>query len=201
MKIRNESQLREIYKYPKGRAKDKVLIRLEKHSVNFIKSSPFVVVSTVDNAGKMDASPRGGEPGFVKISGEQELIIPDYKGNNRVDTLTNIVQTGRIGLLFLIPGIDETLRVNGNAKISTSEEYLNHFSNESKAPISCIIISTEEIFLHCAKAFMRSKLWNSDFQLNPSEFPSIGQMLTDQLKTEEEVESREAMIQRYLKDI
>ena len=201
MKITNISELRELYGFPSGRAKDKVLIELEPHAVHFINNSPFVVVSTIDEKGNMDASPRGGESGFAKILNNSTLLIPDFKGNNRVDSLSNIVETGRIGLLFLIPGIDETLRVNGSASITTSEEILNTFTSDSKAPISCIEVSIEEVFLHCAKAFMRSELWNSKKHLNPKDFPSMGQMLKDQLKSTTEAESREAMIERYSKDL
>ena len=126
--ITSKSQLREIYGFPKGRAKDKALESLEKHSIHFIENSPFIVLSTVDLDGKLDASPRGGEPGFVKISNNRQLLIPDFKGNNRVDSLSNIiVVSGGIGLLFMIPGIDETLRVNGTATITTSEEILHQF--------------------------------------------------------------------------
>ncbi len=201
MTIRDTSQLRDIYGFPKGRAKDKVLDTLEVHSKHFINRSPFIVLSTVGQSGKMDASPRGGEPGFVKISNDRELIIPDYKGNNRVDSLTNIVETATVGILFLIPGIDETLRVNGRASVSTSDEIINLFSTEPKLPISCIVVSVEEIFLHCAKAFMRSKLWSKENSIHPSEFPSMGQMLKDQLNTSGKPETREEMTERYLKDI
>ena len=201
MIIKNKSQLREVYEFPKGRAKDKVLGSLDKHASHFINCSPFMVISTVDGHGKMDASPRGGEPGFVKISNSKELIIPDFKGNNRVDSLTNIVETNRIGIIFLIPGIDETLRVNGDAFISTSENIINQFSKETKLPISCIVVSINEVFLHCAKAFMRSKLWDMNAQLNSSEFPTMGKMLKDQLGSVGEPESREEMRNRYLKDL
>lgn len=201
MKITSKSQLREIYSFPSGRSKDKVLKELEPHSTHFISSSPFVVISTIDENGHMDASPRGGGPGFVKIANNREILIPDFKGNNRVDSLNNIIETGRIGLLFFVPGIDETLRVNGSAVISTSEEILNSFTSDSKPPISCIVVSIEEVFLHCAKAFMRSQLWNNETFLNPKDFPSMGQMMKDQLKTTTEAESREAMIDRYSKDL
>lgn len=201
MKITNESQLRAIYGFPSGRAKDKVLSELEPHAIHYIENSPFVVISTIDEKGNMDASPRGGESGFVKIQNNSELLIPDYKGNNRVDSLSNIVETGRIGLLFLIPGIDETLRINGSASLTTSEEILATFTSDSKPPISCIIVSIEEVFLHCAKAFMRSELWNHKKQLDPKKFPSMGKMLKDQLKSTAESESREAMIERYSKDL
>lgn len=201
MKITNTSQLREIYGFPSGRAKDKVLKELEPHSKYFISNSPFVVVSTIDSNGNMDASPRGGQAGFVKIANNRELLIPDSKGNNRLDSLSNIIETGRVGLLFFIPGIDETLRVNGSAIVSTSEDILERFNSDSKPPISCIVVNIEEVFLHCAKAFMRSQLWNNESYINPTDFPSMGQMMKDQLKTITEAESREAMIERYSKDL
>ncbi len=201
MDIRTLSELREHYGFATGRAKDKVLNKLEKHSIYFIECSPFLVMSTVDGSGKLDASPRGGEKGFVKILDNETLLIPDFKGNNRVDSLSNIIETSTIGLLFLIPGIDETLRVNGRASISTSEGLLNHFKSETKPVISCIKVQIEEVFLHCAKAFMRSKLWDNDRHLDSSQFPSMGQMLNDQLESTAPPESREAMIKRYSEDI
>lgn len=194
-------ELRGIYGFPKGRAKDKVLTSLEKHAIHFISKSPFLLLSTVSDSGKMDISPRGGNPGFVKISDTNALLIPDAKGNNRIDSFSNIIETGRIGLIFLIPGIDETLRINGSAYISTDTHILGLFTNEDKAPISCLVISVEEIFLHCAKAFMRSKLWFDNFKIAPKDFPSIGTMLKDQLNSTEEAESREEMTQRYQKDL
>ena len=111
MEITNQEQLRELYGWPRGRAKIKVLQSLEKHAINFIEQSPFFVMSTYDSNGRTDASPRGGKPGFVKILDDNTLLVPDSKGNNRVDSLINIVETGNIGCLFLIPGIDETLRI------------------------------------------------------------------------------------------
>lgn len=201
MIIKNESQLRAIYGFPAGRAKSKVLNSIDRHALNFIEKSPFIVLSTVDRLGQMDTSPRGGEPGFVKVSTTGDLLIPDFKGNNRIDSLINISETNKVGVLFLIPGIDETLRVNGSALITTSLSILNEFRGESKPPISCIVVSIDELFLHCAKAFMRSKLWDESSQLNSSDFPSMGEMLKDQLNASTEPESREDMIQRYLKDI
>lgn len=201
MRIDDKNQIREIYGYPKGRAKKKVLSSLEKHSKHFINCSPFVVLSTVNNQNRMDASPRGGKSGFIKVLNNKQLIVPDYKGNNRIDSLTNIIETKTIGLLFMIPGIDETLRINGSASIESSDDYLNLFKEESKKPITCIKITIEELFLHCAKAFMRSKLWDASTHLNPSTFPNMGTMLKDQLNSNQEPESREEMIKRYLKDI
>ena len=196
----NETQLRELYGQPSGRAVHKDIGLLDKHAVHFISKSPFLTLSSYGKNGKLDASPRGGEPGFVKVINGQ-LLIPDFKGNNRIDSLTNNAQTNRVGLLFMIPGIDETLRVNGKAYISDSPELLKEFDSEQKSPITCILVEVEELFLHCAKAFMRSKLWASETHIDPKEFPSMGQMLKDQLKSMDPVESREDMIKRYQKDL
>ncbi len=201
MKIENEKQLRKLYDLPSGRAQAKQLEFLEKHSIHFIEKSPFVVISTYDKNGKVDASPRGGKPGFVRILGKQEIVIPDSKGNNRIDSLINIVDTGRIGMFFLIPGVDETLRINGHAYISTELSLLTLFSTESNPPKSCIVIKIEEVFLHCAKALMRSDLWNEKAKIDRSDFPTMGKMLKDQLGTLGEIESQEAMLKRYKKDL
>lgn len=201
MKIENESQLRELYGYPKGRAKDKVLNHLEKHAINFIKTSPFLVMSTSSLEGNQDASPRGGNSGFVKVVDDKTIVIPDAKGNNRVDSISNIIETNNIGLLFLIPGVDETLRINGSAFLSTDTSYLKLFIEETNPPKACIVVSVKEAFLHCAKAFMRSKLWDASSKIDRDTFPTMGQMLKDQLGSKEAPETREAMIVRYKKDL
>lgn len=201
MKIKTESQLRALYGYPSGRAKDKVFSKLDKHAINFIEQSPFLVLSSASTSNKLDASPRGGSPGFVKVIDDSTIIIPDSKGNNRVDSIGNIVETGRVGLLFLIPGIDETLRLNGSAHLSCDASYLNLFQSEKNPPKSCIVVTVEELFLHCAKALMRSKLWDESSKIEKTEFPSMGQMLKDQLGSKEDPESREDMVKRYTPDL
>ncbi|MBE9489854.1 MAG: pyridoxamine 5'-phosphate oxidase family protein [Bacteroidetes bacterium] len=201
MKIENENQLRELYSLPSGRARDKVFTTLDKHAINFISKSPFIVLSTCDKNGKMDASPRGGNFGFVKVLNNKEIIIPDAKGNNRIDSLINILETGQIGMLFLIPGIDETLRINGSAFITTEVKYLEMFSSENLPPKTCMVINVEEVFLHCAKALMRSKLWNVDSKIERSELPTIGEMLKDQLGSKEPAETQDDMLKRYQKDL
>ena len=201
MKIETESQLRELYGYPSGRAKDKVLIHLENHAINFIETSPFLTMATSNSKGKMDASPRGGSAGFVKVVDDKTLVIPDAKGNNRVDSISNIVETGTIGLLFLIPGVDETLRINGSAYLSTDKDFLGLFTEAQNPPKACVVVSVEEAFLHCAKAFMRSKLWDISAQINRDTFPTMGQMLKDQLGSQDAPESRESMVKRYKKDL
>ena len=201
MKITAVEQLLELYGLPSGRAKNKSLTSLEKHAINFINTSPFLILSTYDKNGKMDASPRGGHPGFVKVVNDQEIVIPDVKGNNRIDSLINIVETGRIGMLFLIPGVDETLRLNGKTYITTDADYLDRFASESIRPKSCIVIKVEEVFLHCAKALMRSKLWLEDYRINRKDFPTMGQMLKDQLGSQEPAEAHGDMVKRYQKDL
>lgn len=201
MKIETENQLRELYDLPSGRAKDKVFSTLDKHAINFISKSPFIVLSTSNKNGKMDASPRGGNPGFVKVLNSQEIVIPDAKGNNRVDSLINIVETGRIGMLFLIPGVDETLRLNGAAFITSDTKYIEMFLSEKTPVKTCLVIKVEEVFLHCAKAFMRSRLWHEDSKIERSELPTMGQMLSDQSGSNETPETQEAMVKRYQKDL
>jgi len=201
MNIDTTEGLRELYGAPSGRASKKELSSLDKHAANFIRKSPFLVLSTCDLNGKMDASPRGGAPGFVHILNENQILIPDSKGNNRVDSLSNIVATGRVGMLFLIPGMDETLRLNGSAVVSSNPEFLTLFSEEKNPPKTCIVVSIEEVFLHCAKAFMRSKLWSEESKMERSEMPTMGQMLNEQIGSFEKVESQEDMVQRYQDDL
>jgi hypothetical protein len=201
MYLESEEQLRELYGYAKGRAKDKQLPSLERHSCNFLAHSPFVTISTYAKSGSVDCSPRGGTPGFVKIINDNCIILPDGKGNNRLDSLVNIIETGQIGCLFLIPGVDETLRINGLARISTSPEYLSLFSDDRNPPKTCIEITIKEVFLHCAKALMRSELWSLKAQIDRADFPTMGAMINDQLSIKDDPESQEDMIARYKRDL
>lgn len=197
MKIENVAQLEELYGTARGRAKDKVLSALEVHSINFIEKSPFLMLSTFNTNGQVDASPRGGKPGFVKVIDPHTIAIPDSKGNNRLDSFRNIVDTGRAGILCLIPGMDETLRINGSAYITTDSAIIDKFTKQQHRPQTSLIIEIEEVFLHCAKAQMRSELWSINAQIERTELPTMGQMLKDQLNGSEEPESQEAMVARY----
>lgn len=201
MIIKDVEILRDIYGIPSERAIKKTQFQLDKHAVNFINNSPFLLISTVNSQGQMDVSPRGGNPGFIKVLDNNTFLIPDAKGNNRVDSLENIVETGHFGALFLIPGIDETLRLNGTASVTTKPEYLNHFSDERIPIKTCIEVKVEETFMHCAKAFMRSKLWSTDAQMERSEFPTMGQILKDQIGGDEMPEKHADMVERYKKDL
>lgn len=197
MYITSEDELRELYGFAKGRAKEKQLSQLEKHSINFIQHAPFFTLSTYNKSGEVDCSPRGGDSGFVKVLDETHLLVPDARGNNRLDSLVNIVERGNVGCLFLIPGVDETLRINGLARISTKDEHLALFEGEGPLPKTCLEITVTEVFLHCAKSLMRSKLWSSEVQIERSSFPTMGQMIKDQIGSQEEPESQAEMLARY----
>ena len=201
MIITSQDQLRALYGEPNERAVNKVLGGFDKHVLHFISLSPFLAISTIDADGNLDVSPRGGEPGFVKVIGNNELLIHDAKGNKRVDSLSNIVDTGFIGTLFFIPGVDEALRINGRATVSVDPTHLSLFEREANPPKSCIHLVATQVFLHCAKALMRSKLWSAESQIERSILPTMGEMMKDHLKLDTEPESREEMLKRYAPDL
>jgi len=197
------ARLRELYPAPSERALRKELDHLDPHCRRFIALSPFVVLASVapGEDGPLDASPRGGAPGFVRALDDRTLLIPDAPGNNRLDSLANIVATERVGLLFLIPGIDETLRVNGTARVSDDPTLLASFANERHPPRVVVRVEVRQAYLHCAKAFMRSRLWSAAAQVERSALPTIGRMINDQLGLATPPETQEAMLARYAKDL
>ena len=197
MQITTLTQLRALYAAPKERAVKKQLASLDVHCQHFIGLSPFVVVATGAAAGDMDASPRGGAPGFVQCVDAHTLLLPDAPGNNRLDSLENIVATGRVGLLFMVPGVDETLRVNGSAVLSQDGPDLARCTNERRAPVLVIRVTVEAAYLHCAKALMRSALWSPQAQVVRTALPSAGQMLIDQTGIQTPIETAEEMRKRY----
>ena len=199
--IKTLEALREIFPEPKPRALAKQLDRMDKHCQRFISLAPFLVIATVGKDGRVDASPRGGAPGFVRVIDDNTLHLPDALGNNRLDSFTNIVQSGNIELIFFIPGMDETLRVNGNAKLRDDAELLRQFPHERHPARIVVEIRVEETYLHCAKALMRSKLWAPDYHIERSAFPSMGQMIKDQSKSTEPVETQAEAIARYKTEI
>jgi PPOX class probable FMN-dependent enzyme len=160
--ITSEDALYEAYAQPGEGVRAKSVATFDEHCRAFIGLSPFVLVATADADGRCDVSPRGGAPGFAAIIDDTRLVIADASGNNRLDTLRNIVQTGRAGLLFLIPGLAETLRVNGRGSISRDPELLALHGTGGKPAKAVIGLDLEEAFLHCAKAFMRSSLWQPE---------------------------------------
>lgn len=160
----------------------KELPQLDEHMRQFIAHSPFVIMSTHGADGKCDASPRGDAAGFVQVIDERTLLIPDRRGNKRIDSLQNILATGRIGLIFLIPGVGETLRINGRAQIIQDEAWLAPLTAQGQRPLLGIAVEAEECYLQCAKAIMRSKLWESHSPPDQKQLASFAQMLVDQTK-------------------
>lgn len=201
MPIRTLSELRTLYARPQERAVRKEIAALDAHCRRFIALSPFVLLATSDEALNLDASPRGGEPGFVRIDAECRLLIPDSPGNNRLDSLQNIVRTGRVGLLFLIPGVDETLRVNGEACLTTDAAELAACASERRTPKVAIRVHVQAAYLHCAKAFLRSKLWSDAARVDRSVLPTMGRMIGDQTGLQVAPETKEEMERRYAPDL
>ena len=201
MTIDSIAALRALYPPAKERALRKQLDRLDPHCRRFIALSPFVVLASSGADGALDASPRGGAPGFVRSLDEHTLLLPDAPGNNRLDTLENIIASGRLGLLFLIPGVDETLRVNGSAQLSTDPALLAHFADEKRKPSLVIRIAVKEAYLHCAKALMRSSLWDPGTRIERSALPTMGEMLRDQIGDGAQPETQAQMLARYAQDL
>lgn len=202
MLIQTLETLRSLYPEPRERALRKQLDHLDTHCRRFIETSPFLILSTSDQTGLQDASPRGGSPGFVFIRDDRTLLIPDSPGNNRLDSLQNIVQTGRAGLLFLIPGVDETLRVNGSASLNNDDEDLAACLQDGRREPRCVIrITVEEAYLHCPKALMRSRLWDPDVRIARETFPTLNEMIHAQTGDTSPVESQQDMLRRYQSDL
>ena len=164
-------------------AAKKVQYRLDRHCHAFIALSPFLVIATADRDGRMDASPRGDPPGFVQVLDDTTLLLPDRPGNNRADTFSNLTSAPGVGLIFFVPGIDETFRVNGTASLTADPERLAACEVNGRAPKTGMLIHIEEAFFHCAKALRRSRLWDPAAQVERSSFPSLGQILAEQLRT------------------
>ncbi|GGF49569.1 pyridoxamine 5'-phosphate oxidase-like FMN-binding protein [Azorhizobium oxalatiphilum] len=197
-RIESVEQLRTHYKAVSVRAAQKVLPRLDKHCRSFIGLSPFVMLATSSKAGELDVTPRGDQPGFVGIDDDgATLLLPDRPGNNRLDSLTNILEQPGVGLIFLIPGVDETLRVNGTAEIRADADLRARFAVDGKLPTSVLRITVREAYLHCAKAFMRSKLWDQQAQVERSVLPTLGEMLRDQIGNSDGFETQEQMVARF----
>jgi PPOX class probable FMN-dependent enzyme len=159
----------------------------------FIALSPFLCLGTSSSAGA-DVTPRGDSPGFVRVADDETLLIPDWPGNNRLDSLTNVTANPSVGLLFFIPGVNETLRINGVAAITMDASVLERWTVNGKHPRSAMRVTVREAYLHCAKALMRSKLWSGDYRIERTELPSYAQMLKDQGVTTEPVEKIQASI-------
>lgn len=179
--LETESALREIYGTPSETAAKKQLTHLDGHARRFIELSPFLVISTQGADGLGDVSPKGDAPGFVAVLDDRTVLIPDRPGNNRIDTLSNLTENAGVGLLFMIPGVNETLRINGRGRVINDTSMLTRFEVRNRLPKTGILVEVEEMYLHCAKALVRSKLWDDDYRVERKTLPSLGQMIADQV--------------------
>jgi uncharacterized protein len=189
--------LPKIYPAPSPRVIAKARPGIDAHAKNFIAMSPFCVLATSGSDGSVDASPRGGNPGFVNVAGPNRLLMPDRSGNNRIDSFRNIVEgSGFVQLLFFVPGIDETLRVGGKGTLSAEPALLASMVEFGKPPRAVLSIDVHEAYFHCGKALMRSRLWSPEIQVERAVLPSISQVIHDQTSLGEP-ESQAAVEARY----
>lgn len=173
--------LRERWGQPGELAEKKVLRRLDAHCRRFIALSPFLTLGTSDAEGRHDVSPRGDAPGFVRVLDDTTLLIPDRPGNRRFDSLDNIAHQPRLALLFLLPGVDETLRVNGRGRITEDAGLLAGSAVNGRPPLSGLVVEIDECFLHCGKAMIRSRLWDPETRIERRSFPTLARMIADQI--------------------
>ena len=161
-------------------AAHKVLDHIDDYGRRFIALAPFLVLASADASGNVDASPRGDAPGFVAVPDARTLVIPDRRGNNRIDTFVNLLDSPGVGLIFLVPGINETLRVNGTAAMTRDPAWLEPLSAQGTVPSAGLVVRVREAFFHCGKAMIRSGLWDQARHVERSTFPSLGRILADQ---------------------
>ena len=169
----------ERYRVPNQRVLDKVIHRVDEHCAAFVRLSPFAVLSTASPQGEPDVSPRGGDPGFVKVLDEHRLLLPDRQGNNRVDSLRKLAANPRAALMFMVPGIDETLRVYGRTTLHGPDDLGLDLTEFGRPPLSSLVLHVERAYFQCSKAVMRSELWNPESRVDRSVFPPFSQVLRD----------------------
>jgi uncharacterized protein len=192
-------QLREIYPPPAERAVNKEVDHLDQHCRRFVALSPFVLISSSDSAGACDVSPKGGPPGFVQVLDQHRLLIPDATGNRRLDGLQNMLENPHVGLLFLIPRMGETLRANGRVELTRDPELLDGLETAGRPAKLALVVTVKVAYLHCAKALIRSKLWQPDSW--PDEPPSAAEILNDHIGIGDLAASAAALEESYTKRI
>ena len=200
MSIETEDALRDFYPAQSKIVRLKTLSAIDPHIARFISLSPFMVIGSNHPDRGTDVSPRGDAPGFVQVVDPHTLMIPDRPGNNRLDTLSNITANAEVGLVFFVPGVEETARVNGRAAIVTDAEKLEAFAVAGKAPRAAVVVDVTEAYLHCAKALKRSKLWEDDYRIDRSELPTLGRMVSDQIDGAISVEDAEEGVEISYRD-
>ena len=180
--VTSERELRDLMGTPSERAIKKESATVDEPAREFIQHSPFLLLATSDAKGRCDVSPKGDAPGFVRVLDERHLVIPDRPGNKRLDGLRNVLENPHVGMIFLVPGREETLRVNGRASIVRDEDILESIAAHGKRPQVAIAVEVEECFLHCPKAFRRSQLWEPEAWPDRSVLPSMACVLYEKLK-------------------
>ncbi len=198
MPITSESRLREIYGPPIPRSVAKEITQLDRHARAFIAESPFLLLATSDGT-RIDVSPKGDRPGFVAVEDDEHLLIPDWPGNSRIDGLRNILKHDHVGVILMIPSVRETLRVNGRATIHDDPDLLALCELKGRLPLTVLRVAVEEVFLHCAKALLRSKLWSPESWPETRPIPTMSEMIRDMAGDPGiEYESDAAMTERYI---
>lgn len=195
--IRDLGALRAHIGEPADLVRQKKIERLDKHCRHFIATSPFMVLATSDRDGNCDASPRGDAPGFVAVLEDGRLLIPDRRGNKLADSMLNILENPRVGLLFFIPGVTESLRVNGKAYLTRDRALLEPLAAQGKVPDTGILVEVEEAFLHCGKALIRSRLWDPESRIDRKSFPTLGRMIADQVEGLDAEETEDYVQESY----
>ena len=180
--LQDETDLRGRYPEPSDLVRNKILNQIDPHARAFIGLSPFLVIATAGADGSADASPRGDAPGFVTVLDRKTLLIPDRRGNNLCDSLSNVLENPKVGLVFFVPGVNETLRINGGAMITSDPALLEPMAVEGKVPTSALKVTVEQLYFHCGKALIRSRLWDPAVQIERRSFPTLGKILADQIK-------------------
>lgn len=172
---------------PDAMIEAKIAGRVDRHARRFIAHSPFLTLATADAAGRADCSPRGDYPGFVKVLDERTLALPDRTGNKIADSFRNIAENDGVGLLFFVPGMRETLRVNGSAYVTDDPDVLARMRTEAKEPMLAIVVRVEQVYFHCGRALIRSRLWDPAGQALAAELPSVGEIAAEQMNADPEL--------------
>lgn len=200
-RLKDQAALRQLYPVPSARALAKVIPELDVHCIRFIGLSPFCVIGSASATGEPDLSPRGGKPGFAKVEDRGTILLPDRPGNNRLDTLSKLAANPRIALLFMVPGMDETLRVFGNAEIVSGDDFGADFVTNNRAPQTVLKITVDQAFFQCGKALMRAQLWNEESKRHRSAMPTMGEIMRDHTGHTDHVETQDEMVSRYRKQL
>lgn len=197
--VTDAATLKDIVGEPKPEIANKEMPALDKHTRHFLSLCPFLCISTADAEGNQDISPRGDPAGFVRVLDDKTVLIPDRKGNRRVDTMRNILENPNLGLLLFLPGVEEVLRINGKATITEDPALLADSAVNGSVPMLGIVVEIDDVFFHCAKAVIRSKLWDPETPIARSEFPTYGEIVRDQRAPDQDAEAINTQLQEDYK--